>query len=155
MITLLLIALAAICNAVMDTIKHHWKESIFAKWWTKGYLGDFWHSRGWMNKYVEYPNYISGGIVELSHNVSSTNPGASYEFIRKKWLWGLINKPVQFCDAWHLFKSIMLLLLSSAIFLNYMEWEPFPINNPYLFAALMYPAWNCTFLLFYKKILVD
>lgn len=44
-LTILLIAIAAICNAFMDTHAHHWSQSVFAKW------GRFWQQESWRNKY--------------------------------------------------------------------------------------------------------
>ena len=44
-ISLILISLAAACNAFMDTHAHHWGSSVFTRW------GRFWKQESWKNKY--------------------------------------------------------------------------------------------------------
>ena len=118
MTSLIFLSLAAICNAVMDIIAHHFWDSIFfrqpnLKWWNS--------KISWNNKY----------------NADNT---------RKKWLWGLIKKPVQITDAWHFFKMIMIIFIIIAI-VTYDGMEL------WYYLPLSYIAWNGTFVLFYKYFL--
>ena len=89
----LFLILAAICNAIMDTITHHWDISIFDKppeeitkydfWWNPDY--------SWINKYVN----------KDSHNKI------------RKICFGLFDRP--FTDAWHTFKSLMIVFIILSI----------------------------------------
>lgn len=128
--SLVFIILAAICNAVMDAITHHWDESIFDKpkggiskwemWWNPQY--------SWINKYKDR---------------DSKKP------IRK--ILGLFDVP--FTDAWHTFKSsmIVLIVLSIITFNKDIIW--FNTWWFYCFILIIYGfAWNLTFNLFYNKI---
>jgi hypothetical protein len=49
--SIILVALAAVCNAIMDVLSHHYPRSIFnrfnPKWWNP--------KTSWMNKYVNWP----------------------------------------------------------------------------------------------------
>jgi hypothetical protein len=122
MISYILVILAAISNAVMDTLIHHHDTSVFKKYktgfWSDAYL------ESWKNKYVD-GEPIKG---------------------RKKWFWK-INVPVQFLDAWHCTKSIMIICLIAAIILYN------PLFNPLIdFCALGF-IWNMTFSFFYNVIL--
>lgn len=105
-IKLLLIVMAAVSNAIMDTSADHFEVSIF-----KGMNAVFW---------------------------DKATAAKFSKFIRfTKWR----------CDAWHLFKSIMLLCFSVAIVL------PNTIL-PWWAAWLIGTAvWILTFNLFYNKIL--
>lgn len=132
--SIILIMLAAICNAVMDTITHHWEESVFDKptgeitdydfWWNPEY--------SWINKY---------------HNRDTEKP-------IKKICFGLFDKP--FTDAWHTFKSLMICFLMLAVLVAWLS-EP-PFLNVWWFCLAFYIflglVWNLTFNLFYNKILV-
>ena len=87
MISLILIALAAACNALIDTLAHHFDQSIFSK---LNYL--FWNPHhSWRNKYID-------GQVKNGHRM----------------IW-IFKYPAALTDAWHLFKSIMLALLIAAV----------------------------------------
>jgi hypothetical protein len=128
MISIILIALAAICNAVMDICSHHYYYSVLTRFDSK-----FWNaSTSWANKYV---------------NGQPANG-------RVKWLGGIMNKPVQLTDAWHLFKSLMIVFLISAI--------PFCPSNEFGLPEWIYyllvigvggTVWNLVFNLFYNRIL--
>lgn len=89
MISIILIFLAGIANAIMDTTQFHFEQSIFRKlnkqWWNGNY--------SWRNK------YISG----------NSNYG------RRKILNRLLNYPVTFTDAFHLFKSLMAVFICFSI----------------------------------------
>ena len=90
MISLILVMLAAICNAVIDVVSFHYAKSVFSKlnrqWWDP-YVS-------WKNKYV---NWDGGKRTE-------------------KTIWG-IKYPTALTDAWHFFKSTMLTLVILAIVL--------------------------------------
>lgn len=127
MISLVLIALAAICNAVMDVCSHHYYYSVFTR-----FNSQYWNAvHSWANKYVD-------GKPELG---------------RRKWFFGLLNIHVAFTDAWHLFKSLMIVFLISAI--------PFCPSNEMGLPEWVYyllvigvggTVWNLVFSLFYNKI---
>lgn len=118
MTSLIFLALSGLCNAIMDTITYHYDRSIFYE--LSGYK--WWNPKiSWNNKY----------------NKDGT---------RKKWLWGLIKKPVQVTDAWHLFKMLMLIFIVVSI-VTYKGMEL------WYFLPLSYITWNGTFVLFYRYIL--
>ena len=114
--SLVLVMLAAICNAVMDVTQFHFYRSIFnkepfsASWWNPEY--------GWMNK------YINGNPKQGRNNI-----------------------PVWFTDAFHFFKSLMILLLSLAI----ISYET--MFNLLIDLFILGLAWNTFFSLFYKHLL--
>jgi hypothetical protein len=83
------ISFAAALNASMDTLDHHYKESIFTKY------GSYFQS-DWTRKYEKDP---SGDLI--------------YPLQRKQWNLGLFKMDVHplFFDAWHLFKSAMIFLI--------------------------------------------
>jgi len=79
-VALILWILAAMCNAIMDTLVHHFDTSIF-----KNKDRMFWDPAiSWRNKYVDRDSTKS---------------------IRKLWIF---DYPVAFTDAWHFFKSLMI-----------------------------------------------
>lgn len=83
----LAIALAALCNAVMDVLQFHFHLSVF-----KYFNAQYWNPEiSWMNKYV------------------NNNP-----LMGLKKIMG-ITIPAVLTDAWHLFKSLMIGFLLFAI----------------------------------------
>lgn len=128
MISLILIVLAAIANAVMDAIAHHNSLKRWGRWWSQ---------EGWVNKYKprpdDYPMWLNWYVPE------------NYRF---KFPFGWM---VVFTDAWHFFKLLMLLFWSGAVIAAYYT-EPF--INIWVQLGLMYPVWNGTFIIWYKYILV-
>lgn len=124
MISLLLVALAAICNAVMDVISFHYKQSIFTKynpqWWNPAI--------SWKNKYIDWDNDVRMEKVIYIGNLFS------------------IKYPTFLTDAWHFFKSLMIVLLGFAIVLYV------PVVNIYVDIILVGLAWNLIFNVFYNKI---
>jgi hypothetical protein len=121
--------LAAVCNAVMDTLSHHYPTSIFVNKDPK-----FWNPKiSWKNKYKEGVKamgpafYLSTGIL------------------------------VAFTDAWHLFKSIQIVLIVVSII-------TFPYSYQFCFLdvvwlnqlawLLLYGiAWNVPFSFMYNRVL--
>ena len=87
MISINFIILAAICNAVMDKISFHFENSIF-NGLNKYFWNPYW---SWKNKYVNQNPYYG----------------------RRKFL-GIKLAPT-FTDAWHLFKSIMIVFMILAV----------------------------------------
>ena len=127
MISLLLVALAAACNAVMDVLSFRYKQSIFTKynpqWWNPAI--------SWKNKYI-----------------SDTYSGVNIN-IRKKLFIGnlfMIDYPIFLTDAWHLFKSLMIVLLGFAIVLYV------PVVNIFVDILLIGLAWNLIFNVLYDKV---
>ncbi len=127
------IILAAICNAIMDKITHHWDDSIFDKpngeitkwdmWWNPQY--------SWINKYQDR---------------DSKKP------IRK--ILGVFDVP--FTDAWHTFKTLMICFLMLAIVTSWVSEPPF-LNtwwfylSFYMFLGIL---WNGTFNIYYNHLLI-
>lgn len=122
MISYVLVILAAFLNSVMDTLSHHHSTSVF-----KNNLTGFWSdasTTSWKNKYID-GNPLNG---------------------RRKLFWK-INIPVQFTDAWHFFKSLMIILLVAAIVL----YSPvFGVLIDFFALGLL---WNLIFNFFYNVIL--
>ena len=116
MVTITLIFLAAICNAIMYVTQFKFYRSIFndelfnVKWWNP--------EISWRNKYKD------------------SNPSL-----------GRNNKLVWFTDAFHFFKSSMIVLFALAI-ISYdiiIEW--------WIDLFIIGFTWNTTFSLFYKHLL--
>lgn len=87
MVSLILIAVAAILNGVMDVLANHFKESIFSRF--------RWY---WWNPTMSWENKWRRGRKENGERF----PGSSTVFV---WL----------TDAWHLFKGLMLISVMAAI----------------------------------------
>jgi hypothetical protein len=126
------IILASICNAVMDICAHKFTISIFRK-----LNKQYWDATvSWENKYI-------GGKQE-NGRVKMTLFGYTF------------NKHPAQTDAWHLFKSLMIVfLIASGSILFFVD-----INLPNWLLALGYFTvggliWNETFKLFYKRILIS
>jgi hypothetical protein len=103
LITVVLVAGAAFCNAVMDTLQFHFSTSAF-------------HNR----------------------NPDFWNPAISWNKAKKIFGWRL--------DAWHLFKSAMIILLCAAIVVH----KPF---IPFWIEIIIYGVvWNAIFNFFYKDL---
>lgn len=125
MISITLIVLAGICNAVMDSLQFRYINSVFTK------LNDnFWDPRvSWNNKW-KYTH------IDNLYKKEEKFLGSSTVF-------------VMFTDAWHLVKFIMLLLISASVVFY------IPIWNWYIDISVMYCAFTITFELFYSKIFVN
>ncbi len=88
---------------------------------------NWWHQDGWTLKYVDYYNRKSLGLPNIRN-----------------------KKPIQITDAWHFFKTLMLLFWVGAVVAAFYT-QPL-LNSILLELSLVYPAWNGTFVLFYKYI---
>ena len=130
---LALVAGAAISNASMDTIDHHYGESIFVD------MGDYFKS-DWKRKYEADPT--TGELLVDDDG----------EYIKKKWF-GIIPIHPMFFDAWHLFKVIMLALL---LFAGMFTQRRFIINIRTILFYLLFGVlgWIMVFNLFYGSILI-
>lgn len=155
MVSFLFILLASISDAIMDTLHHHWNKSIFFKelnnknkkyvyWWNP--------ILSWENKYIDRD--ISKGYRKLFN--------IRYKLFKKDRVFS-INYPVQLTDAWHLFKTIMIFSICLSIITfdsNYYYYLDGIVNIPYkwisfLLLLLIYGLiWNCTFSLFYNRLLI-
>jgi hypothetical protein len=125
--------LASICNSIMDKTNHHYSKSIFVKlnpmWWD----GEI----SWKNKYIDGDSTL--GLRKL--------------FPKSNGLLGKINYPVQLSDAWHFFKTLMIIfLVLSVITFDSSSLTSF---TDYLIIFISYGViWNIIFSLFYDKFLV-
>ncbi len=125
--------LASICNSIMDKTNHHYSKSIFVKlnpmWWN----GEI----SWKNKYIDGDSTL--GLRKL--------------FPKSNGLLGKINYPVQLSDAWHFFKTLMIIfLVLSVITFDSSSLTSF---TDYLIIFISYGViWNIIFSLFYNNFLV-
>lgn len=125
-LSILFLGLAAFCNACMDVVSFHYDRSIF-KNLNKQYFDP---SVSWKNKYIK-GEPING---------------------RRTIFWGLINIHPAFTDFWHFAKSLMIILMCTALVFSL----KCCIKNTYflLCILLIYGfIWNSVFNLFYNKIL--
>ena len=134
MISFIFIILAAICNAFMDTSVHHYYSSIFTKlnplWWN----GEI----SWKNKY---------------NNVLTGDGGRK----KCKILFFNVNKPVQITDAFHFFKTLMIIFICLSV-VTYNKYCMFigchlTWYNFLIMLSIYGVLWNVSFSLFYNKIL--
>lgn len=138
-VVIALVVVEAISNAFMDNIVHHFNRSkligmsmfFFRMGWfkTEEDAKIWWGPLGWTNKYI------------------SRDPKKG----RKKWL--IINKPLLFCDAWHLFKTISIGCYIAAIVAASQIRIEDQISEPIICFLLLCILRNIVFTLFYKKIL--
>lgn len=131
MAILLLLAFAAFCCAVRDTISHHWHSSVLRLYWPITTKTGFWLSpESWKLKYVNYP----------------------FDQRRIKWkVLGIVfNKPLVFTDAWHLLKTLEITAYILAIVLHN------PLTDHILLNILIYGSvWNIVFNIWYSEILIN
>lgn len=129
--SLILVTLAAVCNAVMDINQFHWHKSIFMMFHDKGYRG---FSRQWWDSVVSWENkYINGDHTR--------------GFIKWRFLGFEFNKPVHITDAFHLFKTIMLTFMIGSVVLYETTF------NPLIDFLILGICWVGVFNLFYNKVL--
>lgn len=121
----ILVILASICNAIMDITAHKFHRSVFKK-----LNPQYWNPEiSWKNKYVD----------------GDSNKG------RVKWFLNF-DKPVQLTDAWHLFKSLMIIFLCGAIGVACLI--SLPIFESFIIFLTVGVVWNLVFSLFYHKFLL-
>ena len=124
LLSLISFTLAVICNAIMDTSVHHYSKSIFVSFNNPTWWDG---SISWKNKYVNGDSALG----------------------RKK-KFGM-NIPVQFTDAFHFFKSLMVIFLCVSI----VTFTCCGIDEWYKYAAafsIYGVVWNVVFSLFYNKV---
>lgn len=125
-------SLASICNSVMDTSNHHYSTSVFKKYNPMWWNGEI----SWKNKYID----------------CNPNLGFKKLFPNRKGFLGKINYPVQLTDAWHLFKTLMIVFLVLSI----ITFDKDIILSWYGFIVIfiMYGfIWNFCFNIFYNHVL--
>lgn len=128
-ISIILLILAAICNSIMDTLDHHFNKSIFSKLNNKKWWD---YSNSWKNKYID--GDPKKGRIKILFN---------------------INKPVQITDAWHLFKTLMIIFICISLSIN-LYIGCILIDNSILLNIIIYGiSWNLSFSLFYNKLLLN
>lgn len=128
MISLLFWCLAAACCAVMDTLQYHFYSSKIYYTLRKPTQSYWWNPEfSWKNKYID--RYPPNGL--------------------RKWLWF----DVPFTDAWHTFKSLMIVFICLSIAFFRMP-VPETWYNIMLIFVVFGVFWNLTFNLFYNKILI-
>lgn len=124
LISVIFFVLASVCNSVMDICSHHYYGSIFSK-----YSNYFWNTElSWKNKYI------------------NRDPRLGFKKLYKN-----INYPVQLTDAWHLFKSLMIVFLT----LSVITFDSSLVSGFVSFVLLLgiYGLiWNLTFNLFYNNL---
>lgn len=121
--------LTACCDAVMDTLTHHYYASIF-----NAYNSQYWNPAiSWKNKYK---------------NGKKTNGPAFFLST------GLL---IAFTDAWHLFKSIKIILTAIVVVafahIQAICFFSSPIFNMFTWLLILGYTWNITFSIFYNYLL--
>lgn len=123
--------LAAMCNSVMDKLAHHYYTSIFTR-----YNPKFWNPKiSWKNKYKDGVKahgpafYLSTGVL------------------------------VAFTDAWHLFKSIQIVLLATAVVMSsysiHFDLFSYSWLNGLVDISMLGILWNVPFSFMYNKVLTN
>lgn len=144
----LLIFIAAMCNAVMDTVDHHYSASIFDN--IKDEKKRLWFNsnQGWRNKYVDRD--VKKGRIKWS------------------FLGIQFNKPVQITDAWHFFKMVMIFAIcmipaldmvfvgsTNLLFFDIQYFNISPVYNLLIHWVLLGTIWNLSFFrIFYNNLLL-
>lgn len=135
MISIIAFLLAAICNSIMDIVSHHHERSIF-----KNYEKGFWSdatNESWKNKYVDWD-------------------GGKHDLKRLKILSFSVPLHAAFTDAWHFFKSLMIVLLCISI-VSFKMIVVYDFNSSFLTLLVSFIiygiSWNLTFNGFYNHIL--
>lgn len=125
MTSLIFFCLAAICSACIDTLEFHFDKSVFNYYRCNL---NWWNpTYSWYNKY------------------KGRNPQKGL----RKWLWF----DVPCVDAWHTFKSLMIVFICLSIAFFRMP-VPETWYNIMLIFVVFGVFWNLTFNLFYNKILI-
>ena len=123
--------LAAICNSVMDTLNHHYSTSIFTRFKNFKYWDP---AISWKNKYKNGVK-SNGSAFFLSTGIL-----------------------VAFTDGWHLFKSMMIVLLAISVATFPYTYQLCIFSNIWItmfFWIVLYGVlWNSFFSTMYKKILL-
>ena len=129
--------LAAMCNAVMDTIadKAHFDKSIFSK-----YDPDFWlKTDSWDNKYNDIDGDGEGDV----------KGGFKYN--------GVFSFLNNILDGWHIFQSLMIIFLAMSATFSFFIGELFIFDslflNLFIYFSFLGIAWNVTFSAGYDKFL--
>jgi hypothetical protein len=127
--TAILIILAAICNAVMDICSHKYHQSIF--YWKFNLNDQWWDAEtSWRNKYINRTPSLGRRKIKVGYLEFNLHPA--------------------FTDAWHFFKSLMIIFLFLAIAICPAE----SIKESIFVFVVGGIIYNTTFSLFYKKILI-
>jgi hypothetical protein len=129
-IPIVIYCLSGICDAIMDTLSHHFDISIFKD---KNQL--FWNpSISWKNKYID--GDPKNGLVKW------------------KILSIFVTKPVQLTDAWHFLKTIReifnVLAITSAGLISFNYGILFLLG----YIVVLGITRNNAFSLFYNKLLI-
>jgi len=140
-IDFILIFIAAAFNAVMDTVDHHFGESIFDNIKDKKKRLWFNSNQGWRNKYVDRD--VKKGRIKWSI--------LGFKF----------NKPVQLTDSWHFFKMLMIFTVCLIPALNIVSMGSIqyfniaPIYNMFIHWSILGIIWNLSFFrIFYNYLLL-
>lgn len=124
--SVLCLVLSAICNALMDTIVHHYPVSILTRF-NKPHIWD--GQISWKNKYQDRDPSKPRVKLKIFGKITK------------------FNKPVQLTDAWHFFKSLMIVSMIIGFTLYPRRF------NPLADIMLLGIIWNIVFYAFYNKIL--
>ena len=132
------ILLAGFCNAIMDTVDHHFLQSVFSL--IRGQKKRLWWNeyQGWRNKYINRNQALG---------------------LRKMRILGMyFNYPVQLTDAWHFFKTIMLVLCALGISEGILYYTLLPLVVWYWYVSgcliAFCTAWVLGFNFGYNKVLL-
>lgn len=126
LVSLIFIILAAVCNAIMDVVQFHYMFSIFYK------KHIFWVNRLWWDPTISWLNKYED---------------RDYTKPLRKILWF----DVPFTDAWHTFKTLMVIF----IVLSIITFDKSLIKDNTSFIALLIlygTLWNVSFNLTYNNL---
>jgi len=123
--------LAAICNALMDTLQFHWYKFR----WNNDVNPQFWNPAiSWKNKYID------------------NNPKNGLKY---KGVLGFLNN---FLDAWHIAKMGMIFSFAFSVLYFPLAFKFCVFNsnflNGLLWLVILGVCWNTPFNLFFNKIFV-
>lgn len=131
MLSVIFLVLASICNALIDTCQFHFEQSMIhlpgrKKW------NQWWNPlESWKNKYKGRNYKLGRRMVTLFGRETP------------------IKYPTNFTDAFHCFKTLMIVFIIIAITVfSILEYKT--IHERLLFIIILGAAWNVTFTLVYN-----
>lgn len=163
-LVLVFVILASICNSIMDVVSFHYYNSLFHRknfniwWWNPEY--------SWRNKYID--RVFSNGRVKLFYKYANrpfrfkmllkwkdVKKLISFSFTKgpkvydPEYCINISVNPVQFSDAWHFFKMLMIIFNSLSVSCAFFDTLPYILLGSLVIGIV----WNTVFSLFWNKVL--
>jgi len=150
-LSIICVALASICNSVMDTLVHHYHASIF----NTGDAEDnqYYNPKiSWLNKYVGR-DVLKGRLTWIVKIPTKIKIRGGFDADVKDFDTKIKVHPF-FTDAWHFYKSLMVVLLCAAVTFAMkcgidMDWWVY-----ILYFIGLGTVWNVNFSAFYNRFLI-